>query len=172
MKIVALDLSLTCTGVVASDDPGQPRVIKPAASIGRGWDRIRWIQQEVQSAVTGADLVILEGYAHGTQRAIQTGELGGIIRFTIWCLGIPFVEIAPTTVKKVATGSGRGEKVGVIIAARDRLGYEGADHNEADAMWLLQAGLHHYRLPGAVRLPQNHTATLHRIAWPELGVAV
>ena len=165
MRVIAFDLSLTRTGVADSFSPPKPFVLAPPGGLV-SWPRIRWIQARVQELLADADLLCIEGYAYGSNNAVYAGELGGIIRFTAYCMGVRYVDIAPTTLKKLATGSGKGKKLGVLVEAVKRLGYEGQDDNEADAMWLLQAALHHYGLPGAVDLPKAHTSTLHKIKWP------
>lgn len=167
MRVVAFDLSLTRTGVADSSSPPKPFVLAPPGGLV-GWPRVRWIQARVQELLEGADLALFEGYAYATKNAVDAGELGGIMRYTAYCMGVPYVNIAPTTLKKLATGSGKGKKLGVLVEAVKRLGYEGSDDNEADAMWLLQAALHHYELPGRVELPKAHTSTLHKIEWPTI----
>lgn len=41
-------------------------------------------------------------------------------------------------IKKFATGKGNSGKPAMIEAAQERLGYEGNDDNEADALWILE----------------------------------
>ncbi len=171
MRVVAFDLSLTRTGVADSSRPLEPFVLVPPRGL-KGWPRIEWIQYRVQELLEVADLAVFEGYSyHSATNATRAGELGGIIRFTAWCLNVPYIDIAPATLKKVATGTGKGGKQGVLVEAVKRLGYGGSDDNEADAAWLLQAALHHYGLPGAVPLPAKHTETLAKYDWPELEAA-
>lgn len=167
MRVLAFDLSLTRSGVADSLSPPKPFVLAPPGGLV-GWDRIAWIQSHVWRLAEEADLVVLEGYAFKSEKAVYAGELGGIMRFTVNRLGVPYVDIAPATLKKLATGVGKGKKLGVLVEAVKRLGYQGSDDNEADAMWLLQAALQHYGLPGRVDLPKAHTSTLHKIKWPSL----
>lgn len=171
MRVVSFDLSLTGTGVADSASPTEPYVLAPPRAL-RGWPRVEWIQRKAQPLLDAADVAVFEGYAYGSKtNATSAGELGGIIRYTAWCLRTPYVNIAPATLKKLATGVGKGKKSGVLVEAVKRLGYMGSSTDAADALWLLQAALHHYGLPGAVPLPAKHTETLHRIDWPQLGVA-
>lgn len=54
-----------------------------------------------------------------------------------WCekQKIPYTAVPVATIKKFATGKGNASKTDMIVAAQDR-GWQPADDNEADAMWL------------------------------------
>lgn len=171
MRIVALDLSLTATGVCDSQAPTRPNLIKSPGKM-RGPARLLWILREVEEITRGADLVLIEGYAFARpNQAHQIGELGGVIRVGLHVRGRPYVEISPSTVKKLATGTGSAKKEAVLAEAIRRLGYDGRSTDEADSMWLLQAGLIHYGLPGAVALPKTHLEALEKIGFPVMEVA-
>lgn len=170
MRVVAFDLSLTRTGVADSSRPCEPFVLAPPGKLGRSWGRLGWIQGRAMELLEGCDLAVFEGYAFQSKtNAVAAGELGGIVKFTTFRLGVPFIDIAPGTLKKVATGKGNAPKEEVLVAAVHRLGYDGHDNNEADALWLLQAAAQHYDLPCKVDLPKSHTSTLHKVAWPEVA---
>ena len=47
------------------------------------------------------------------------------------------MAFSATEIKKHATGKGNASKPMMIEAARNKLGYTGADDNEADALWIL-----------------------------------
>lgn len=49
---------------------------------------------------------------------------------------IPYVGYSASEIKKHATGKGNSGKPLMIAAAKDKLGYEGNDDNEADALWI------------------------------------
>jgi Holliday junction resolvasome RuvABC endonuclease subunit len=167
MRVVALDPSLACTGVADSALPKPFTISPPAGLTGPG--RLYWIQKRVLQAVEGADLVAIEGYAHGAKnQAHQLGELGGVIRLTLWCLKIRYVDAAPAHRMRIATGKGLAKKEAVLAAAIHRLGYQGHSFDEADALWLLQLALHQYGLQGAVPLPKSHLEATGRskTEWP------
>lgn len=170
LRIVALDLSLTCTGVCDSQAPGRPFTLEPPAGLSR-MARLRWIQKEVIRVTDGADLVVIEGYAHGrNHQAHYLGELGGVIRLTLHCMGRQFVDVAPAVRAKVATGAGNGSKDQVFAEAFKRLNYSGHSKDETDARWLLECALQHYRLPGRAQLPEKHLEPLTKSQpkWPPL----
>ena len=175
MKIAALDLSLTSTGfaVASSIDPVAWRwkpdhlgTIEPNGM--RGMERLDWIRQRVIDLIDGADLVVIENYAYSrANQAHQIGELGGVVRMTFHDLGFPWVALNPSVVKKIATGKGNAPKNEVLVAAVQRLEYDGASSDEADALWLLEAALIGY---GIVKsdLPKTHLAALEKVEWPTL----
>ena len=61
--------------------------------------------------VMGATHVALEGYAFGAHgRVFQIAENTGILKYKLYQLGIPVTIIAPSEVKKFATGKGNCDK--------------------------------------------------------------
>ena len=174
MRIVALDPSLTATGVCDSQAPDEPFTLVPPAGM-RGMARLRWIRAQVVDATKDADLVVIEGYSHGSRnQAHYLGELGGVLRLMLYCLGRPYVDIAPAVRAKVATGSGAGRKDSVFAEAFKRLRYTGDSKDEADARWLLECALQHYELLGRAELPTKNLEPLvnSRPKWPVLAVAL
>lgn len=170
MQILALDLSLARTGYAAPADSG---ILVPPKRSDRGTTRLAWFRSAIGELAsrTGADLVILEGYSFGQARGSShhhaLGELGGVVRLALHDRGLPYVEIAPATLKKYSTGRGNAPKNEVLAAAIRRLGYAGADDNEADALWLRAMALDHYGL-ATPTMPQLHRDALAKVGWPDL----
>lgn len=162
MKILALDLSLTRTGVARWD--GVTVIVPPQDA--RGMERLLYLEEAVLERAEGAQVVVLEGYSFGSRgRAVfDIGELGGVVRLALYRRGIRFVDVPPATLKRYATGKGNASKEEVLVAAVRRLGYAGADHNEADAMWLYAMAQDRYL--GVSRVPVAHRAALDAVAWP------
>jgi crossover junction endodeoxyribonuclease RuvC len=170
LRIIALDPSLVATGVCDSQAPAKPYTLEPPDGLVR-MARLRWIQKKVQEVTTGAHLVVVEAYAHAAKhQAHYLGELGGVIRLTLYCLKRPYVDVAPTVRAKMATGKGNAKKDEVFAAAFKRLDYSGHSKDEADARWLLECALQHYKLPGKTDLPRAHTepSEKSRPQWPTL----
>jgi hypothetical protein len=70
-------------------------------------------------------------------------------------------------VKLFATGKGNAPKDVVLTAAIQKLQYAGNDHNEADALWLLEMAVQHYH-----SLPPHgeyQDRALEPISWPTLS---
>lgn len=168
---MALDLSLSASGVAVFDG-GLISVdtLRPPGLAGM--ERLEWIMRRVVDLTEAAEVVLIEGYAFARpNQAHQIGELGGVIRLALHTRRVPYVEVAPKQVKKLATGKGNAGKELVLVEAVKRLEYAGADNNEADALWLLQAALQHFALPGAVELPKAHLQALEKIDWPRRRAA-
>jgi len=72
--------------------------------------------------------------------------------------------------KVFATGKGNAGKADVLVSAVRRLGYDGADHNQADALWLRAIGMHLLGEP-IVDLPKEHLRSLAKLS-PAYALAV
>lgn len=59
-------------------------------------------------------------------------------------LKIPYTSCPVGTLKKHATGSGNASKNAMVEACVTKLNIEPKDHNEADALWLLDWAIHEY----------------------------
>lgn len=176
MRILAIDLSLTATGIC--DTLGQATVREWApvpkhkgamtpAMVGQ-LQRDRLAQAAIWmfgtiSSENRPDLIVMEGYSFGSKdgKAFDRSEIRGVLRLTAIHEQVPFVEIDPGTLKMFGTGKGNAQKPEVIANARERFGYEGFDDNAADAtiLWHLA---HQYLNTGqsTVKLPQAHTRAL------------
>ncbi len=159
MNVVGIDPSYTATGIAFADG----RVAKHRWS---GKERCR-LADAYDALSMGTlwpvapDLVVIESYSHGSKHAAhKMGELGGVMRLALMHAGIPYVDAAPTAVKKYATGKGNATKEAVLAAAIRRLDYEGASTDEADALWLRQLGLAHIGDSRAVEVPAVHREAL------------
>lgn len=174
MNLLALDLSLTSTGWAAKHgaDPVASGTYCPRTrGVERLEDGFRWTGQQV--SIWRPDLVVIEGYSFASQtaHARAAGEFGGVVRLRLHQAGVRYVELAPKTRAKLATGKGNAGKEQVLAEAIRRLGYAGHSNDEADALWLLHAALIAYRLQGAARLPMDHTAALEKVEWPDVPLA-
>lgn len=162
-RILALDLSLTRTGVC--EDDGACSCIHTDKL--RGLPRIDFIVRQVQSLAHCVDLVVIEGYSFGSQgrSVFDVAELGGCVRFLLHRLGKSWVDVPPATLKKFATGKGNAPKDAMIAAAIRRFGFAGSDNNEADAYLLWCLAHHAYGAPVA-QVPQVQAEAAGKVAWP------
>jgi crossover junction endodeoxyribonuclease RuvC len=84
----------------------------------RGIDRLRDIQSHVMNWLyqfnNVAD-VAMEGYAFGSQMANMLGELGGMVKLTLFDFGIYPLIVPPTNLKKYACGKGNGVSKSQIL---------------------------------------------------------
>ena len=87
-------------------------------------------------AETKPDLILIEGYSFGsTNRISEMAEWGGCLR---WHLvdHAPVLEVAPSTLKKFVTGSGKGEKQMMIAHVASTYGKIFGTNDEVDAYGL------------------------------------
>jgi Holliday junction resolvasome RuvABC endonuclease subunit len=75
-------------------------------------------------------------FARGRDATRVLWGIAGIIEACATKAGLPVVDVAVPTIKKFATGSGKGSKEEMLAAAR-KFGYRGANEHEADAVCLL-----------------------------------
>lgn len=165
MRIVAFDLSLTCTGWCDGAGVG---ILVPPKGYDRGIPRLDWIRARVVEKADGAQLAVVEGYSFASQasHAHSLGELGGVVKWNIWARRIPLVIIPPTCRAKFATGKGNARKEEVFAAAIRKLGYAGSSHDEADARWLWTMAQSMYTRDPILTDAQREA--LSKIEWPTL----
>lgn len=166
MNVLGLDLSLTATGVALPDGRSATW-----STTRRGMERLDHLRGKVIDLLEAepVHVVAIEGYSFNSKgnSIVNLGELGGVIRWTLWRFGFTYTDVPPPCLKKYATGAGNASKEAVLAAAIRRLGYEGHDHNQADALWLRAMALDHYGHP-VVTVPAAHRDALAKVAWPEL----
>jgi crossover junction endodeoxyribonuclease RuvC len=168
-RLLALDLSLTHTGVC--DHSGGTSCLVMNAR--RGMERLDTIARRVQSLARGVELVVIEGpsYASKGSSLFQIAGLNEVVRFMLYRMGVPYVDVPPGTLKKWATGSGAAKKVDMVVTARERYGLCGTtDDNESDAYLLWAMARHAYGEP--VREPTKYqTEALGKVNWPRKGAS-
>lgn len=165
MNILALDLSLTATGLCHPDGSTETII----ADKLRGMGRLQHIESRALYCAAYADVVAIEGYSHGSpKQAVYLGELGGVIRLALWRNDIPYADIPPTCRAKYATGKGNAGKDAVIQQAALKAGHAFGDNNQADAWWLWQMALAHYEpdSPLLVKVPAVNREGLSKVQWP------
>lgn len=165
-SILALDLSLTCTGLCRDGECSR------ISTKLRGWPRIERIVSDIGDAASGCDVAVLEGYSFGSKGSsvFQIAELGGIVRWELRGRGLTIVEVPPSCLKKYATGRGNAGKDEMIAAAIRRFGFEGCDNNEADSYLLWCMARHAYGSP-VVEVPKAQAEAVCKVEWPELVTA-
>lgn len=140
-KIVGIDASLTNTGIVIYDAETETYWSTVVTSQKTGVRRLIDIHNQVVSCLTGADLIVIEGYAYAAaNQAHQLGELGGVLRVMFHESGIKWIEVAPHQLKKFVTGSGNAGKDVMLQQVYKRWGAEFKTSHEADAYALARIG--------------------------------
>lgn len=170
LRVLALDLSITATGVCLPD--GTTHTIRTNPK--HGDRRLQHIANEIGIDLgDGADLVVMEEAPPGLKGpAIKAIHMvHGAVRLRLLESGTPYAVINPTVLKAYATGSTGADKTAMAMAAYKRTGREFADDkggDQCDAFWLRAAGLDWYGQP-EFPLPQAQRDRLSKVDWPELA---
>lgn len=145
MNIIGLDLSLTNTGYVILNCEGvilESGVIK---SKKNGVKRLAEISETIGALVDMNNIAfaIIEGYAFSPNggRSFSIGELGGVIKSDLHDYYVPFYVVAPTSLKKFATGKGNAPKSHIEKEVYKRWNVEFKTEHEIDAYVLARIGL-------------------------------
>src|SRR3990167_3594133 len=107
--------------------------------------RLKEIRDQIVILAESAmpELIVIEGYSWGSKfQGPALGEIGGVIRLALFEAGFKIIAVAPTTLKKFVTGSGRADKP----TMRQKIfkkwrGAEFDTQDEAEAFALAQWGL-------------------------------
>lgn len=174
MKVLGVDLSLTCTGIAGD---GWTDTVKPPAKL-RGHERLHHIRNTlVDRYLAGVTLVVVEGPSYGNQGSSrQQGHheragLWWIVTHTLWTRGTPFAVAPPAARAKYATGKGNAGKADVVREVTRRFPWFRGGEDEADALVLAALGADWLGAP-MVAMPALHRAALTGCDWPNLDADV
>lgn len=145
MRILALDLSLSGTGWAIWDEKLMYGTLSPKLT---SFARLDAIRRGCIEMAEGADLVVMEDLSFGSNMpgAAERHGLAYIIRLALWRGKVPFHLVAPSSLKKFITGSGKAEKNIIIrevyrrFKDHDGFAIEVKDDNQADSIGLLFIG--------------------------------
>ncbi len=192
MNILGIDLSLNATGLAMLSLDGMNTVslesfgkkykgvVLPDSTVYQGCLVVpdgpgtleRWESMllPVLEYARHAHGVFIEGYSFAShmQYARALTEFGGIVRYHLRKMGHLPIEIAPTSLKKYITGSGRADKSQMLASVR-ALGLPLSDHNMADAYGLAALGI--ALLTDSVEIPAYQREVLNAIKHPPIKKA-
>lgn len=157
LHVLALDLSITATGVVGTE-PWERRTIKPKTV---GDYRLAEIADRLEHLSFRCDLVIMEDLPMGMRNAAAgaLGMLHGAVRVMLISTQRPYLTIPPASLKKYATSRGNAPKPDMRMELYKRTEMDLADDNQVDAMWLWLMALDLAGQP-LVQLPKTHRVAL------------
>jgi crossover junction endodeoxyribonuclease RuvC len=140
-RYLGLDLSLTGTGAIIIDEKEKIStevLIKSKKISEKPVDeliRLKNIVKEVEDTILNGEKIIklaaIEGIAFGvgkTTHLAQLSALNYMIRDLLYDMDIPFVIIAPKSLKKYITGSGNASKDDMMFETLNK--YEKSFHND------------------------------------------
>lgn len=192
LTVTGLDLSLTRTGI-AHIDIQKPPTFNPKTQVtthtitstGTRKDtlpqrvaRIRKLRNAICDQVCRSALVVLEAPAFASNMG-SVWDRAGLWHHVVAVLdaqGVPYVDVAPSRLKKFACGKGNGDKT-AVAAGVTRLWGELAsprDNNQFDALALATLGaVHLARRQLPIRVLERHLEVVAAIDWPNrITVAV
>lgn len=138
-KIIGIDASLTGTGIAIVDN-GCSTIMTIKSKL-KGTSRLIEIRDNVAKLIKGANLVAIEEYAYAkANQAHQIGELGGVLRVLFSEMGLNWIEVNPSLVKKYATGKGNATKEAIAVGIYKRWSHQFSTNDEADAFILAIIG--------------------------------
>lgn len=129
MITVGIDLSLLSTGMVIFNNGKESiHIIKTKAGQFGRFERYNYITKQIFDILSDSkvlnelDMVAIEGYSlyskgDAMSRAIENGAK---LRFTMLSNKVPFIEVAPQTLKAFTTGVASADKQRVIESVRKK----------------------------------------------------
>jgi len=146
VRITGLDISLNRTGWCTYDTEAKSRTYDIIGSDGlKGYARIAYMAGQIVDVIRNSDLVVMEalvpGRFSGRGHADTTG-LTYIVRVWLWKKQVRTMLVAPTSLKKFATGNGKAEKSVMRLAVFKRWGIDTSEASDdiADAIALCEMG--------------------------------
>lgn len=167
-RIVAVDPSLTSTGICRSDGTTFDIATKPD-QFDHPMDRINHIATSAYRQALDADLVVIEGAMMAARVGPETMFLHGLIRYLLRAADIPYVDIAGASRQKYACGSSKDRGKDAVLAAAIRAGSDCTTNDSADAFWLWRIATDAYG-PADADLPTYRREVLFRYSpWPQIN---
>ncbi len=165
MQTAGIDLSLTSTGISIN---GEVSVIRVSS---RGVVRLNEISIKIVELFKTnlVSCAAIEGYSFASRnsQAHSIGELGGVVRLRLWEMGIPYVEIPPTSRAKFATGRGNAAKNEVVssVSAKTGLVFSGAGADDMCDAFILEEMLCVHLGVGKYSWNSTQMQALDKIDW-------
>lgn len=147
LYFVGIDPSYSSTGFVILDLESNTPLTAVTIRAGTPKDpfikRMEILLDKISRLMVHLDrnstLVCMEGAAFASEfGAFKLGKLSGVLEYYLGSNDIPYCLVAPTFVKKVATGNGAATKEQVMVGVRSRWGYKNASNDINDAYVMAQ----------------------------------
>lgn len=180
MIIVGIDPSLTSTGIAfhtGTTEHAETTLVRTAGNVFKDPPhitraRIRTIRTRVLDLIPrNTHIVAIEGRSFGHNQAgtDQRVHLGYLIADGCDHLGIPTVQIPPTTLKKWICDNGNANKSDVYAATKKMWPTTHIPNDDAaDALCLATLTAQHLRQPVPHLILERHHLALAKVDWPQL----
>jgi crossover junction endodeoxyribonuclease RuvC len=140
MRYVGIDPS-TKTGLVVLNESGEVLHKEEITSKMEGDPkRFMDLTAKIMLRLKYDDVICIEGFSYGSKgRGVSTQYgIGWLIRAELIRNGYSYREVAPSGLKKYATGKGVGKKEDMVLPLYKRWGFEHKSDNVRDAYVLAQ----------------------------------
>ncbi|EIT85940.1 hypothetical protein A374_08894 [Fictibacillus macauensis ZFHKF-1] len=138
MRFIGIDPS-TKTGFVALSDGGVVLRQKEITGVGTvDPKRMITMIDDIMDHMQKGDVICIEGFGFASQQAIQLGGIGWGIRMALARRGHKWIEIAPSQLKKFASGKGNTKKDELAVHIYKKFGFEHNSDNVRDAYVLAE----------------------------------
>lgn len=146
--VIGGDVALAATGLAVWRD-GAVHLETIKTSIEDGDKPTRWskIGHRIYPWAGRETLYVAEGVYHRAGFGAVSLDLAAVRGVVLWNMHlrfVPWVSLTAQQAKVLATGEGKASKAQMLHAARFRLRLAPKTHDEADAAWLMAAGLTRY----------------------------
>lgn len=142
---LGVDQSLNGTGLCLLDGNGQPLKLETVDPGGlRRGARLSYIKRHLESLLETGKVVAAcrEGYSYGSAgRVFELGEVGGLVELFFYEQEIDLQIVAPTALKKFATGNSSASKE-MMMRVAENSGASVRSDDEADAFFLSRVAFH------------------------------
>jgi len=165
MNVLGLDPSMGASGLIVLDRHGDiihQSVVKSSSlgvTVPARMKRIHMAVREIEGIVSAFQpgVVCLETYSFNSQSGMtsQIAEFGGMIRYMLWTKGMQIHEVAPTTLKKWASGKGSGDKTLTIASITSRYNVMFDSNDLYDAYGLARIAMQVAKLEEPANLQQR-----------------
>jgi crossover junction endodeoxyribonuclease RuvC len=100
------------------------------------------IATQIREHITESDIICIEGFSYGSKgKGVSTQYgIGWEIRSELIRHGFSFYDVAPSSVKKFATGKGNTKKDEMVLPIYKKWGFESNSDNIRDAFVLAMFG--------------------------------
>lgn len=137
MNYLGIDPS-TKTGIVRLDESGielyRDEISGKADTVFQMID----LTERILDVVNKDDVISIEGFGYGSKQGFMLGGIGWILRTELIKKGIHYNEVAPTILKKFATGKGNADKRLLAVEVSKRWDFFDSSDNITDAYVLAQ----------------------------------
>lgn len=136
-RFIGIDPS-TKTGLVILDRDGNILDTMEITSKGQDPARMADIIESTIEQLEPGDVIAIEGFGFASQSGFLLGGIGWGIRVGMYLQDNKYTEVAPTQVKKFASGKGNTKKDELAVHIYKHWGFESKSDNVRDAFVLAQ----------------------------------